>query len=839
MSTTNGREQVFNEGIKNNDTRPADTSADFLVTQNTDGTLGKIDPDDLGFANTDDVVNTSSEPQTKIGGFTSGGINMTYVSDNWIAIGTSVTFGGTYTNPMSLQLELILTNLGVAGSNSNDIANHYSEIPTLNSGNENSYRLISIEHGINDAAQAIPLATFRTNLEAAITHIKGKNWTNNKILIINGNYCSSAPLIPIQEAYANEAILIAKEQGVQYSDTYNYTKNNGGSALLADGVHPTTAGGEVYARGVVASMQGGGEFTNALSVVNGIVAGKIKTYSDSYANGLTIGKGTGNIVNNNALGFEALLSNTSGVRNTGTGYQSLRVNTTGSNNTGTGYRSLYANTTGTENTGLGWQALLTNTSGIKNTGSGTNALALNTTGSENTGTGYQALISNTSGARNTGNGVSALYSNTTGTENTANGHQAFVSLNSGNNNTALGTNAGRFFLDATNNLTTANNCLFLGHGSKALANSSSNEIVVGYNAVGLGSNSIRLGNTSITKTGLSGNVLVGSDTDSGEKLQITGSAKITGITTFSVSPVYATSPTTSASGYEFISRNTSSGVQEKIPSANVQGTIVAGTAAQYYRGDKTMQDLNPAVIGSVLTGFSAGSGTVAGTDTVLQGFNKLAGNQALKANINSPVLTGVPEAPTASNGTNTNQLATTAFVQDAITASSADIQDIVDATTKTGSIDSGNSQISVFEGAADNRTFSVVSSDGAGLTGNLNIQKNITNISGEGTDYAGAFLIAEGSASIAQTGVGEGTTVVAFDDPQTNTFINFPALPAYAGTYSVVCVGTYTVSTLPTPANPAFAIVTDATAPTYLGTLTGGGSVVCPVFYNGSAWVSH
>ena len=50
---------------------------------------------------------------------------------------------------------------------------------------------------------------------------------------------------------------------------------------------------------------------------------------------------------------------------------------------------------------------------------------------------------------------------------------------------------------------------------------------------------------------------------------------------------------------------------------------------------------------------------------------------------------------------------------------------------------------------------------------------------------------------------------------------------------------TYTVATLPTPTGTAFAVVTDATAPTYLGALTGGGSVVCPVFFNGTIWVSH
>jgi hypothetical protein len=46
----------------------------------------------------------------------------------------------------------------------------------------------------------------------------------------------------------------------------------------------------------------------------------------------------------------------------------------------------------------------------------------------------------------------------------------------------------------------------------------------------------------------------------------------------------------------------------------------------------------------------------------------------------------------------------------------------------------------------------------------------------------------------------------------------------------------YTVATLPTGVTGRRAFVSDATAPTFLGTLTGGGAVFCPVFYNGSAW---
>lgn len=48
----------------------------------------------------------------------------------------------------------------------------------------------------------------------------------------------------------------------------------------------------------------------------------------------------------------------------------------------------------------------------------------------------------------------------------------------------------------------------------------------------------------------------------------------------------------------------------------------------------------------------------------------------------------------------------------------------------------------------------------------------------------------------------------------------------------------YTVAALPAGTIGARAYVTDATAPTYLGALVGGGAVVCPVFHNGTAWVS-
>lgn len=50
--------------------------------------------------------------------------------------------------------------------------------------------------------------------------------------------------------------------------------------------------------------------------------------------------------------------------------------------------------------------------------------------------------------------------------------------------------------------------------------------------------------------------------------------------------------------------------------------------------------------------------------------------------------------------------------------------------------------------------------------------------------------------------------------------------------------GIYTVATLPSGVQGMRAVVTDATSPTFLGALTGGGSTVCPALYNGSSWVA-
>jgi hypothetical protein len=107
------------------------------------------------------------------------------------------------------------------------------------------------------------------------------------------------------------------------------------------------------------------------------------------------------------------------------------------------------------------------------------------------------------------------------------------------------------------------------------------------------------------------------------------------------------------------------------PSGNIAGS--AGSFTGNLAGDVTGTQSatvvgNAAVIGKVLTGYTSGSGTVAATDNILQAIQKINGNVVLKAPLASPTFTGVPAAPTATAGTNTTQIATTAFVTSAVSA---------------------------------------------------------------------------------------------------------------------------------------------------------------------------
>lgn len=119
-----------------------------------------------------------------------------------------------------------------------------------------------------------------------------------------------------------------------------------------------------------------------------------------------------------------------------------------------------------------------------------------------------------------------------------------------------------------------------------------------------------------------------------------------------------------------------------------------------------------------------------------------------------------------------------------------------------------------------------------------------------GTAAAGFNVVNGGYTASVGNGYSVGTQAVA-SATATAAFIapgsGFTSVQVGNGTASIALNGLatlkqYTVATLPPCSSGAannLAVVSDATAPTYNGALTGGGAVHIPVFCNGTSWTAH
>jgi hypothetical protein len=151
---------------------------------------------------------------------------------------------------------------------------------------------------------------------------------------------------------------------------------------------------------------------------------------------------------NTGFGANSLYYDQSGDYNTAVGYQSLYSNTA-SGSTAVGFQALIYNTSGVANAGFGYRALFTNVTGNYNTAVGYNALFAST-GSGNTAVGNGALVTST-GDYNVAVGLNSLYNATSAGSNTGVGTNALQSA-TGGNNIGLGANAGTYLTTGSNNI---------------------------------------------------------------------------------------------------------------------------------------------------------------------------------------------------------------------------------------------------------------------------------------------------------------------------------------------------------------------------------------------------
>jgi len=200
----------------------------------------------------------------------------------------------------------------------------------------------------------------------------------------------------------------------------------------------------------------------------------------------------------------------------------------------------------------------------------------------------------------------------------------------------------------------------------------------------------------------------------------------------------------------------------------------------------------------------------------------------------SPTLTGTPIAPTAPAGTNTTQIATTAFVKENT--------DATQHWTKSGS--------NIYANNSGNVMF-----DPYGFgTGYNYTTKSIVGFWTNGSFTNGSIGVTQSNDGVAMYlsslnawiygGIGRDMNIGTLKtDGVINSSINNinKTITSNDRFESLVPIKlkSYTVATLPTGVQGDTAFVTDALAPSYLVTIVGGGSIVTPVFFNGTVWVAH
>ena len=202
-----------------------------------------------------------------------------------------------------------------------------------------------------------------------------------------------------------------------------------------------------------------------------------------------------------------------------------------------------------------------------------------------------------------------------------------------------------------------------------------------------GTPSLPTGTTGITQTALTNNTTLATTAYAdaaagaavtGKQNTLTNSSGLAGALadeTGTGLAVFATSPTLTTPNL---------GTPSTLVGTNITGTAAGLTAGTVTTNANLTGEVtsvgnattltNASVIAKVLTGYTAGAGTVASTDNILQAIQKLDGNNALRAPLASPTFTGTPSLPTGTTGVtqtagnNTTALATTQFVTSAVAA---------------------------------------------------------------------------------------------------------------------------------------------------------------------------
>jgi len=215
-----------------------------------------------------------------------------------------------------------------------------------------------------------------------------------------------------------------------------------------------------------------------------------------YGGPLTGEANTGS--DNTGYGHNVLNGGSTGDRNTAFGRGVLRnLSAASYDMTYFGAWAGYYATDTNSNAVFGAYAAYYNTTGDSICAFGKNSQRNATTAVGNSSFGRSSLEFLIDGNRNSAFGVNCLLNLIDGSNTAAFGRDSLGSLQHGDNNSSIGGHSGRYLNDGSE-LQTANNCVYFGYDTRALADNADNEIVIGFAARGHGNNTITLGNGNIT-----------------------------------------------------------------------------------------------------------------------------------------------------------------------------------------------------------------------------------------------------------------------------------------------------------------------------------------------------
>jgi hypothetical protein len=292
------------------------------------------------------------------------------------------------------------------------------------------------------------------------------------------------------------------------SGALTWSTPSGGASTVGTISNSATTNGASITSGVLnlapADPNNGGIVTTGAQTFAGA-----KTFnSNLVVNQIQFGRGLGDNIQNTAVGYSALTSNTSGSGNTAFGFQGQWNGTSGSGNTSLGFAALIDNTIGSRNTALGYQASQKNI-GSDNIAIGFNAMYLSQNSNNNIVLGTESLDWSTNGASdNIAMGKQVMRFATTAARNVVVGHYSGGAVTTESENTLVG--------DNTNISAGVTNATAIGKG-----------------AIVTSSNSVLLGNSSVTNVKTSGTLTAGTVTypnthgTANQVLTTTGSGALT------------------------------------------------------------------------------------------------------------------------------------------------------------------------------------------------------------------------------------------------------------------------------------------------------------------------